>query len=56
MPTISLFYGLLVRMFFKDVEKHHSPHIHVEFQGNIAVYSIPDAAVLAESCRRENIS
>jgi len=24
MPTISMFYGILIRMFFRDVEKHHS--------------------------------
>jgi len=27
MPTISMFYGILIRMIFKDVEKHHAPHI-----------------------------
>jgi len=23
MPTISMFYGILIRMFFRDAEKHH---------------------------------
>jgi hypothetical protein len=27
MPTISMFYGILIRMFFRDIEKHHVPHI-----------------------------
>ena len=49
MPTISLFYGILIRMFFRDVEKHHVPHIHAEYQGQVAVYSIPGGAVLAGS-------
>jgi len=26
MPTISMFYGILIRMFFKDNEKHNLPH------------------------------
>ena len=47
MPTISMFYGILIRMFFLDTEKHHVPHIHAEYQGQVAVYSILDAEVLA---------
>lgn len=47
MPTISMFYGILIRMFFHDAEKHHLPHIHAEYQGQVAVYSIADGAVLA---------
>ena len=47
MPTISMFYGVLIRMFFYDTEKHHTPHIHAEYQGAVAVYSIHDGAVLA---------
>ncbi len=31
MPTISMFYGILIRMFFRDIEKHSMPHIHVEY-------------------------
>ena len=40
-PTISMFYGILIIMFFKDIEKHKLPHIHAEYQGEIAVYSRP---------------
>lgn len=47
MPTISMFYGLLIRMFFRDNERHHMPHIHADYQGQVAVYSILDGAVLA---------
>ncbi len=28
MPTISMFYGILVLMFFRDNRRHHLPHIH----------------------------
>jgi desulfoferrodoxin (superoxide reductase-like protein) len=49
MPTISMFYGVLIRMFFYDTEKHHTPHIHAEYQDSVAVYSIHDGAVLAGS-------
>ncbi len=33
MPTISMFYGVLIRMFFYDTDNHNDPHIHAEFQG-----------------------
>jgi hypothetical protein len=49
MPTISMFYGILIRMFFRDVDKHHEPHIHAEYQGNVAVYSIQNGTRLAGS-------
>ena len=32
MPSISLFYGIVVYMYYKDFEKHHLPHIHVKYQ------------------------
>ena len=34
-------------MFFKDIDKHNLPHIHAEYQGKVAVYSIPDGILLA---------
>lgn len=42
-----MFYGILIRMFFRDNDRHHLPHIHAEHQGQVAVYSIPDGNVLA---------
>ena len=47
MPTISMFYGILIRMFFYDADKHKVPHIHADYQGQVAVYSILDGTVLA---------
>jgi len=47
MPTISMFYGILIRMFYLDAEKHHVPHIHADYQGQVGVYSILDGALLS---------
>ena len=47
MPTISMFYGILIRMFFYDTDKHNCPHIYAEYQGQTAVYAIQDGDVLA---------
>lgn len=47
MPTISMFYGILIRMFFYDTDRHNVPHIHAEYQDQVAVYAIDDGSVLA---------
>jgi hypothetical protein len=47
MPTISIFFGIMIRMFFPDIEKHKKPHLHADYQGQVAVYSIEDGSVLA---------
>jgi hypothetical protein len=49
MPTISMFYGILIRMFFKDIERHHRPHIHADYQGQVGTYAIDDGELLAGS-------
>lgn len=46
MPTISMFYGIIVRMLFMDIQQHHLPHLHVEYQGKQAVISIPEGNLL----------
>lgn len=46
MPTISMFYGILVLMFFRDNRRHHLPHIHVRYQGKEATVAIEDGGVL----------
>ena len=49
MPTISMFYGLIIRMYFFDNQQHHTPHIHVVYQDEEAVIEIPTAEVLEGS-------
>jgi hypothetical protein len=46
MPTISMFYGIVVMMFFKDTQQHNLPHIHVRYQDDKAVIGIPDAELI----------
>lgn len=49
MPTISMFYGILVSMFFEDTDRHNLPHIHVRYGGDKASVAIDDGRVLAGS-------
>ena len=46
MPTISMFYGIIVSMFYKDKKQHHSPHIHIRYQEFEAVYDIISGELL----------
>lgn len=40
MPVLSLFYGLIIRMFRETSGKHHKPHIHVEYAEEEVVISL----------------
>ena len=46
MPTISMFYGILVLMYFRDNRQHNLPHIHVRYQGDEASISIEDGVLI----------
>lgn len=46
MPVISMFYGVIVLMYYFDNKKHRQPHIHVQYSDEEAVISIPDGTVL----------
>ena len=60
MPTISIFYGIIISLYFYDNERHNLPHIHAKYQGQNAVFSILDGELLsgeiplskAKLCRR----
>lgn len=49
MPVISMFYGIIVRMFFFDNQEHKIPHFHVEYSGENAVLSVPEGNLPAGS-------
>ena len=46
MPVISMFYGIIVRMFYLDNKEHHLPHIHIEYAEYKAVIEISSGKVL----------
>ncbi|MSP40157.1 MAG: DUF4160 domain-containing protein [Deltaproteobacteria bacterium] len=47
MPILSMFYGVVVRMYFFDDKQHHVPHVHAEYSGREAVFSIVSGELLA---------
>ena len=46
MAVISMFYGIIVSMYFLDTRKHHLPHIHVKYQDQEVVIVIPSGEIL----------
>ncbi|MGV8124048.1 MAG: DUF4160 domain-containing protein [Candidatus Xenobiia bacterium LiM19] len=46
MPVISMFYGIIVQLFFFDNDKHHQPHIHIRYGEFNASISIESAEIL----------
>lgn len=47
MPTISMFFGILISIFYGDDEQHHKPHVHARYQGKSASIAIEDGHLLA---------
>lgn len=55
MPVISMFYGVIVMMYYFDNRRHHEPHIHVQYGEEEAVISIPEGNVLEGSIRTNKL-
>lgn len=49
MPTISMFYGIIIRMYYFDNQQHNTPHIHVHYQGDSAIIEIPNGNIIEGS-------
>jgi len=44
MPELARFYGIIIRMYFKD---HSPPHFHAEYQGQKAEFDIRTLEIMA---------
>jgi len=40
MPVLSMFYGIIIRMFKEDAGKHHKPHFHAICSENEIVMAL----------------
>lgn len=49
MPVISMFYGLIIAMYYLDTKQHKLPHIHVKYGEMEGVYEIPTGILLEGS-------
>ncbi len=48
MPELSRFYGIIIKMYFNNVQQHHKPHIHA-FYGDYEAVIAVDGELLAGS-------
>jgi len=55
MPIISMFYGILIRMYLLDNQQHTVPHIHAKYAEFEASVSILDAEILAGELPRKQL-
>lgn len=46
MPAISMFYGIIIYMYYFDNKQHKLPHIHAKYQGEEAIIGIPSGNVI----------
>ena len=46
MPTISIFFGIVIQMYWND---HNPPHFHAYYQGSRALIAIDTGEIIAGS-------
>lgn len=55
MPIISMFYGIIIRMYLADNQQHNLAHIHARYAEYEAVIGIHDAELLAGSLPKKHM-
>lgn len=55
MPVISMFYGVIVLMYYFDNRQHQLPHIHVRYAEEEVIITIPDGKVLEGALRKTKL-
>ncbi len=55
MAVIAMFYGIIVSMYYFDNQQHHLPHIHVRYQEQEVVLSIPAGEILEGELKRNKM-
>lgn len=48
MPTLSVFYGIIIRMYNEKGGKHNLPHIHAEYGDDEAVFDFEGNVIEGE--------
>ena len=55
MPVISMFYGIIIRLYLLDNRHHNLPHIHARYAEFEASISIAEGDVLAGELPRKQL-
>ena len=55
MPIISIFYGIIIRLYLLDNKHHHLPHIHARYGEYEASIAIEDGEILSGDLPRKQL-
>jgi hypothetical protein len=55
MPVISMFYGIIIRLYLLDNKHHNLPHIHARYAEFEAAVGIHDGEVIAGELPRKQL-
>jgi hypothetical protein len=55
MPIISMFYGILIRIYLIDNKNHHLPHIHAKYAEFEASIGIVEGEILSGELPRKQL-
>jgi hypothetical protein len=55
MPVISMFYGIIIRLYLLDNQQHGVPHIHARYAEFEASIAIEDGEILAGQLPRKQL-
>ena len=55
MPVISMFYGIVVRMYGLDTQHHNLPHLHAQYAEFEASISLESGEILAGALPRKQL-
>lgn len=55
MPIISMFYGIIIRMYLLDNKHHNLPHIHAKYADFEASVGIDEGEILAGNLPRKQL-
>lgn len=55
MPIISMFYGVIIRLYLIDNKHHNLPHIHAKYNEFEASIAIDDGEILAGDLPRKQL-
>ena len=55
MAIISMFYGIIISMYYLNNKRHKLPHIHVKYQEQEVVLRIPGGDILEGQFRNDKL-
>lgn len=55
MPVISMFYGIIIRMYGLDTQHHNLPHLHAQYTEFEASISLESGEILAGTLPRKQL-